>query len=59
MFILLLSTGILIVFASFSLVFSFDNTKSRHFRQLLFGISVVLFVIISLLIKLMMARPIG
>ncbi|BDR60190.1 hypothetical protein KIM322_04510 [Lactobacillus xylocopicola] len=58
-FLLLLATGFLIVIASFSLVFSFDRSRSPKVRQTLLAVSVCTFMIIACLVTILMTNPLG
>ncbi|MBA1393134.1 hypothetical protein EQ500_04510 [Lactobacillus sp. XV13L] len=54
---LLLLSGLLIVIASFSLVFSFDYKKARTTRRLLLLTGIILFIVIGFLVALQMRWP--
>ena len=58
-FTLLLITGLLIVVASFCLVFSCDSKKTPKQRKTLLAIALILFLIIGLLVMKIWYSPLG
>ncbi len=58
-FTLLLITGLLIVVASFCLVFSCDFKKTLKQRKILLAIALILFLIIGLLVMKIWHSPLG
>ncbi len=58
-FTLLLVTGLLIVVASFCLVFSCDSKKKPKQRKVLLAIALILFLIIGLLVMKIWYSPLG
>ncbi|MDF7669357.1 hypothetical protein [Lactobacillus sp. ESL0703] len=58
-FILLLIAGLLIVFASFSLVYSFDKKQSQKTKQILLIIGIICLLIVAFLAVQIIKNPLN